>query len=191
MATRTQINDADDAQLAAFAKTHLQLEEVPSDRVGIITALMAAGWNQEYIFTDGEPPAAAQQVTAQQTQQPAPVAELVGALAKYRDDPLVELEIMTHGGPGGNEPASPSHNGSQCLIIQRNKRVKIPYRFYLVLKDAEGTKVEPNPNDPTKTVETNYTDFPLKFLQLPPQAEIDAWHERTKDVVLGSPKVAA
>lgn len=177
--SKIDIADASEAQLADFLTTFLQVEV---DRTKVDTAaklraqITKAGWSAEHIFVQA---AASEPATAKE-QVKSPRVEGKVLTTRYEDDPQVELRIGSTGYPGGEHPASPCHNGTM-LVIQRNMLVKVPYRFYLVLKDSfeDQTRADSKGHP----VVTRVTNFPLFDVKLPPQEEIDAWFERTKDVV--------
>lgn len=171
------LEDATDAQLRDHLTTFLQVEldDKVQTRAQLLAALATAGWTQPHIFVAEEP---AMELASEQIVTPQ--AQARDLTARYEDDPVVELRIGKTGYPGGEHPASPIVNGRR-LVIQRDVLVKIPYRYYLVLANAHEDQTRADPKG--HPVTTRVTNFPLHDVKLPPQAEIDAWHERTKDAV--------
>lgn len=187
------ITEASDQQLRTFAADVQQIEKVPAERGKILAALTEGGWTQDYILVDGEESVFAESDPLPQTAQPRqdyiPFSSAKG-FGFWRKGPMVKLKILSTDRPGGNEPAHPSVNGSPCLIIPRNKRVEIPYDFYLVLNNCIGTKITPGEKIEDELVHTDYTDYPLTEVELPSPQEIAKWQEFTSGNELGG-KVAA
>lgn len=180
MSTRqTPIEEATDDQLRSFLTTFLQIEVGPTvnSRAKLLAELSRA-WKQPFIHVGED----AELVLQDSDVAPSPVVKDLSAL--YQDDPKVELVLDTTAYPGGEEPASPNVNG-KMLVIQRGVKVRVPYRFYDALLNAFEDKTVQDPNDPGKLVVTRVSNFPMREVKLPPQAEIEAWFERTKDKVLG------
>lgn len=196
MTTKVTIAEATDDQLKAFAKDFQQIESIPAARGGVIAALMESGWTNDFVYVAGE---AAAPVQAEQT---APVAQVARAGEKpapmptsgfsyWKDSPMVTLRIMPTDRPGGNEPAHPIINGSPALVIQRNKLVEVPWDFYLVIKQAGGTKLMPGADAKDDLVPQDYSEYPMTDVVLPSQAAVDAWIAKTQGHELGSPKAVA
>jgi hypothetical protein len=118
-----------------------------------------------------------------------PITEMpTSGFGYWRNSPMVVCKIMSTDRPGGNEPAHPSINGSPHLVVQRNVLVRIPYDFYLVIKQAGGTKLVPGAKAEDPLIAQHYLEYPMSDVQLPPQAEIDAWRAKTEGDELGKPK---
>lgn len=173
------IEDASDEQLRSFATSFLQLEldEKVKTRAQILGAITKA-WPQPWIHVAAAPEAPVQAAGV----VPTPKVEKLGFKGHYKDDPIVEVTVGTTAYPGGKHPASVSVNGSNNLVIQRNQRVAIPYRFYLALENAHEEHMV---QDGVEVVATRITNYPMQVHKLPSDEEIAAWHERTKNVVLG------
>jgi hypothetical protein len=186
------IIEASDEQLKAFARDVQQIEKVPNARGPLLAALLESGWDKEYVLADGDDTANDDQPALAQFEQPQEKVTKMptSGFGQWRGSPMVRLKIMPTDRPGGAEPAHPSINGSPCLVIQRNQLVEIPYDFYLVLKQAGGTKVLPGerPNDPL--VEVDYYEYPMTDVVLPPPEEIAKWQAKTTGNELGRPKAA-
>jgi hypothetical protein len=186
------IADAGTPQLIEFAKIQ-QIENVPTDRAKVIAALVESGWTQDYILAAdaAAPPGVADVAPAQaQTLEVGePITEMpTSGFGYWRDAPMVVCKIMSTDRPGGNEPAHPSINGSPHLVVQRNVLVRIPHDFYLVIKQAGGTKLVPGAKAEDPLIAQHYLEYPMSDVQLPTQAEIDAWRAKTEGDELGRPK---
>lgn len=105
--------------------------------------------------------------------------------AHYRYDPKVDLVV--HKAPDTKfHDLHLSVNG-ETLTIQRGERVMLPWRFFLSLRDSRVTKMvetgETNPMTGLAVLEPqDQPSYMFTVHRQPPQEEIDAWHERTKDV---------
>lgn len=109
-----------------------------------------------------------------------PQQRLSGGVGK--DDPKVVIEIATTQLPGGQHPVSVAVNGV-ALVIQRNVKVEIPYRYYLALVNAKNADVsQSDPSQPP--VETVSNNYPMTVHEKPSQGEIDAWHARVDGELL-------
>lgn len=170
------IADASDSQIREFLTTFLQVEVGAASSRAELLAQLSKAWQQEHIVVldEGELELSDEQIVT-------PEVQAKDLTTRYQDDPAVELKIGKTGYPGGEHPASPRVNGRQ-IVIQRDVLVKVPYRFYLALLNSyeDQTRADPKTGHP---VVTRVTNFPLFDVKLPPQSEIDAWHERTRDVV--------
>lgn len=171
------IEEASDADLRAFAIDFMQLELAENATRAQTLAALSKVWKQPFINVTASDDAVQGDSPAVQ-----PKVEAKDLTTRYQDDPVVECIIGTTSYPGGEEPASPCVNG-KMLVVPRNIKVKLPYRFYDALRNSYEDVSRPGPNNTITTTRT--TNFPLQEVVLPPQSEIDAWHERTKDLVLG------
>lgn len=171
------IEEASDDQLRSFAANILQLEL--GDDVRSRAQLLAkidTVWKQAFVQVEELPE------LVLQNDATAPVVPVQQLTARYADDPKVELTIGNTSYPGGKEPVPVSVNGSPNLVIQRERRVALPYRFYLALLEAHEVQTI---QEGKELVETRITNYPVQIHKLPSDEEVAAWHERTKDVVLG------
>lgn len=188
------ITEASDEQLKAFARDVQQIDQVPNERGKILAALVESGYDKDFIFVDGqaedssdEPASAFAQIA-----EPSEKVHKMPAVGFgfWRNSPMVQLRILTTERPGGNEPAHPSINGSPCLVIPRGKLVEIPYDFYLVVKQAGGTKVVPGEKPTDELVKLDYVEYPLTDVVLPSKEEIAKWQAKTSGNELGKAKAA-
>lgn len=172
------IEDASDAELRTFATTTLQLELADSATRAQILGAMSKVHKQPFInIAEDTAPMQAADADAPKVKR-----EAKNLTHRYQDDPVVECVVAKTSYVGGEEPAAPNVNGVQ-LVIPRDILVKIPYRFYLALKDSHEDITRPN--DRGQPVTTRINNFPMSDVVMPPKAEIEAWFERTKDKVLG------
>lgn len=178
------IADANDSELRSFATDYLQLE-IDGAKVNTRAKILAEinkAWTADFIMV---PEAAATlpelgEVAEQQGRSPeTPAHDLT---SNYKDDPVVVLTIMTAAGLGGKYPASCSVNGVQ-LVIPRDVKWNIPYRFYLALCEAH--EIEVRQDEKTlEYIQTKISNYPLNVERLPSKEEIADFHARTDDKVL-------
>lgn len=192
---RIPIAEASDEQLKAFARDVQQIDNIPDQRGKIIAALVESGYTDDYILSDGpaqddgpadDLPAFSQIEEPQEQVYKMPTA----GFGYWKDSPMVRLKILPTDRPGGNEPAHPSINCSPCLVIQRNKLVEIPHDFYLVLRQAGGTKLVAGKEPTDELVRIDYSEYPMTDVELPPKEAIARWQAQTSDNELGKPKAA-
>lgn len=108
-----------------------------------------------------------------------------------RHDPKVTISITP------NKEAYGKHvpvcvNGDN-LVLEVGKEVSIPYRHYLALKNAVEIVLTQEQDSRTgELIEVETPAYTIQFnvLSLPSQAEIDAFHERTRDIKSGMRKAA-
>lgn len=200
------IIDATGEELFTFATLILNLEGPPRDRPGLLAAIINAGHDQDWIVVSGEEEDALQlggsdeavQVVSQYGNVGDPPAKMPPTGFPYwtrpekgkPECPMVVLRILPTDRPGGNEPAHPIINNSPPLVIQRNKLVEIPHDFYLVLRQAGGTKYLPGekPNDPLIAID--YFEYPMVDVILPDPRKVRAWGEWSGAQELGAPRAA-
>lgn len=174
------IEEASDAQLRSFASDFLQLDLSKScDTRAKLLAEIGKAWKQPFInVAVSDSPLQNDQAEAAK-----PQSKHIGILAKYKHDPLVELEIQSTSYPGGDQPAPVNVNGGN-LLIPREVRVTIPYRFYLALKGSHevGTTQD---KDTFEFHHRKFTNYPMTVFKVPSEAEIAEWHKKTDHLRLG------
>lgn len=113
--------------------------------------------------------------------------------AHYSNDPKVTITIPSSDTNGGRAPFPISVNGDS-ILVSRDVEVKIPYRHYLVLKNAK-EEVYTQSFDAGARRYTEHKSIqpavPFSVTEMPSQAEIAAFHERTKDLGREVVKAAA
>lgn len=111
-------------------------------------------------------------------------AEKVAVDPSYRNDPKVIVNIASDDANGGSRHYPICVNGDQ-IHVKRDIDVAIPYRHYLALKNARETVMRQE-YDPARqkfiTVETEQYAVRFSVSAMPSPEEIQAFHERTKDV---------
>lgn len=181
---KVAIEDASDDQIRSFATGYLQLE-LPKDcdtRAKMLAAIDKA-WKSPFILVEQ-----GIQPVAGQTEEPKRATQFIGFLAKFRDDPPVELEIGMTSYPGGDKPVPVNVNGAN-LVIPRGRPYVIPYRFFLALANAHHVDVTQD----AETLQlqfTKTTNYPLTGVKMPPQEEIDAWHKKFDGITSGGKPAA-
>jgi len=100
----------------------------------------------------------------------------------FRDDPKVEIEIMPSADPARAKDVQIPVNGD-VIIVQRQKRVSIPYRHYLALDIAreqvarDTDETNPLTGLPFKEWVDQHS-YPFQVHSMPSAAEIAAWEAR-------------
>lgn len=172
MMERKQITACSDEELKVFAETVLQLDLTGANtRPKIVAALGQSGWEHDWVMVDAD--------KNEEGDAVAVAAQIVYDTGRD-DGPPVKLKILETDMPGGRHPAHPDVNG-RMLVVQRNMTVEIPYAFYLALKNAISGSVQQGPDRdgrPGELITTNVTNYPMSEVELPTQAEIEAWHAR-------------
>jgi hypothetical protein len=170
------IVDATDQQIRDFCDAQ-QIELDATSRSEML-AVLSSVWEHDYILMavgeyDGQ---------TDQVQTPEPIAQTTITGGVGSNDPKVLIRIGKTEMPGGKDPVPVGVNG-RTVVIQRDMNVELPYRFYLALQNAVRETVDQNSQtgDITTSAVSNY---PMQTLRLPPQDEIDAWHESTRDVLM-------
>lgn len=101
----------------------------------------------------------------------------------HSHDPRVVINISRTDDKRRTKDVTVQVNGV-TFQIQREKDVAVPYRVFLALRDAlekaavDGDEFNPVTGDPIK-VWANVPSYPFSVVEKPPQAEVDAWLERT------------
>jgi hypothetical protein len=187
-----KISEATDEQLRKFATDVQQIENVPTERGRIIAALVESGHESDFIFVEGDASPDQDEPVEQFAEPEETVHKMPTAgFGYWKNSPMVRLKILPTDRPGGNEPAHPSINGSPPLVIARNKLVEIPWDFYLVLKQAGGTKLVSGALPTDDLVKLDYSEYPMTDVVLPSRDAIAKWQARTGDNELGRPKAQA
>lgn len=168
--------DATDDQLRDFAELTLQLDVTgTSDRSNLLSLIQTA-WPQDFLMAEE-----AAEASDEQTQKIAPHADrIAGGIGD--NDPKVILVVREDDKPGGKEPVALGVNG-RTIVLQRNVRVEVPYRFYLNLRDAAYGSVVQDPVT-KEAVETQSPRYNIVVESLPTPAEIAEWHARVDDLVM-------
>jgi hypothetical protein len=141
------ITDATDAQLKWFAQNVQQIENVPQRPRRLLAALIASGHKAISSSSRRE----SEQSRSTQSSRARPVrrveragrqdaADRLRLLARIRRWSLAHYADRP---PRRQRAGAPVDQRLAALVIQRGKLVEIPYDFYLVLKQAGGTKIGP------------------------------------------------
>lgn len=120
--------------------------------------------------------------------KPSPIID-----AGYRSDPKVIVNISSDDANGGKRHYPICVNGDQ-ILVKRDTDVAIPYRHYIALRNAKETVMSQD-FDSAKmkyiTVERDQYAVRFNVISMPSQDEIDAFHERTKNIGREPVKAAA
>lgn len=110
----------------------------------------------------------------------------------YSNDPKVTINLASDPLTGGSHHFPITHGGD-LILVARDTDVQIPYRHFLVLKDAKERVYwqEQNPAG-GKPIMREADQLAVRFsvLAMPSKEEIDAWHERTDSIGRDKKKAA-
>lgn len=179
MSTETKtvkISEATREQLRTFAQQMLGMSFAANASTDKMIGQIRSAWDKDEI-----PVIAASGPTDQTGTPPAKpngTRALRGDTSK--NDPQVELTINEQEGPAGKRPVFVQVNG-RGMLIPRNQRVTVGYRFFEALKNAVKTvhEQEEDGNISSRDVPS----YPFQVHSMPSPAEIDAWLERTAKIV--------
>lgn len=104
--------------------------------------------------------------------------------ADYRHDPKVTVNIASDPLNGGKHAFPICVNGDQ-ILVKRDTDVAIPYRHFVALKNARETTMRQEfdaAHQKYTTIETEQYAVRFSVIDMPSQAEITAFEERTKDL---------
>ena len=182
---KVNIDDANREQLFYFARQILNIEigyRANNAQVRAKIAQAAPG------VTEITVPAVSAIPATEQAPVPAaaPVAGTRKLTTHFRDDPKVEIEIMPSADPARAKDVQIPVNGD-VIIVQRSKRVSIPYRHYLALNQAkeqvarDTDEINPMTGLPFKEWVDQHS-YPFQVHSMPSAEEIAAWDARTRDM---------
>lgn len=182
--TRTiPILEATADELRAFAQSHLGMSIHPSAKLETVLAKVQAAYFKDTIaLPDADEPV---ELDAQADTDAAPKAVHVqptnrAAGTSSSHDPKVRLRIEGHEGVGGKRSVPVGVNGVH-MLIPRQKEVDVPYRYYLVLKNAVRTHYQQD-QETNDMIATEVPAYPFQVVKMPSEEEIEAWHERTRGI---------
>lgn len=186
------LEEATNAQLLHFAQTVMGLDVNPgTPSTTLRSKIMQARPDIDSIEVPAGKPAAGTVSNPDGTHTATAAAESIPqgvAGLHFRYDPKVRLRIQ-----GTTEATRAKDVQIACqgevIILRRDRDVEIPYRHFLVLKDAIETvardtdEINPLTGLPIKEwVEQN--SYPYQILAMPSEEEIAAWHKRTSALQL-------
>ncbi len=180
MIIKLPLANATDEQIRDFAETMQIDTSTARDRAGLI-AMLGLAWEHDYIRVlveadddDGGEAAGEPAITQTETID-ATAQRMTGGIGE--NDPKVRIRITKTEQVGGKDPVPVGHNG-RTVVIQRDKDVDIPYRFYCALKDAIREDVTQDPSTGDITTDA-VTAYPVSVLAMPSPEQIAAWEART------------
>ena len=171
------IADASDAQLFDYATKVLQLECGTGAGRDAIIATISLAWQNDWIMVE-----AGEHSVLFAQDDPVNVHAVKLAGSKGENDPRVELTIHQTEMPGGKDPVPVGVNG-QTVVIQRNMRASVPYRYYVALQNANRMLVSQDlaTGELSEIVVNNY---PMTIHALPTPREIEEWKATTDEMLL-------
>ncbi|MEQ1888650.1 MAG: hypothetical protein ABL951_05650 [Alphaproteobacteria bacterium] len=112
------------------------------------------------------------EITVMIEQPDMPSAAPPDAPAGPRPEPMVRLTIHPAEGKGGDEKFPIAWKG-RLIALERGKESVIPYKYYLILRDAVGEDYEQDDKYTIHKRQTRAVSYTVN--EMPPQSEIDAW----------------
>ena len=187
MATKKiSIHEATQAQLRHVLETQYGVPKIhPStNSKTLITKLMTMHVGSEIEVDDGLEQSSTQGSNVVGIPQevsaviaPAPTAgHALGGMSS-RDAPKVTVMIFNGEGAAGTQKVFVGWN-TKGMLIERGKPQPIPWPYYEILKTCIETQTFQN--EAGEDVNTDVQAYPFQVLQMPPQAEIDAWRALTR-----------
>lgn len=184
--TSVLFSEATPAQKRSYASTFLNLDlgaDPSPDQVD--AAIRTAQPNTEIIFVMADqaaeqkyeaavaPPSTADRV-------PDSGVGSVGSLG-HGDPPVtINIPVQETTDQSGQLDVMVGING-RAWQIRRGRDATVPYRVYLALKDAKGISINHDLSTGDETTRENVR-FGFNVVEMPPKAEIAAWHERVDAV---------
>lgn len=173
---RKPIVDANVEELKAFANGVLGIEVHPATtKVESVLAKIQPAWPHDYIMVDD------QAEPSPEVEQGAPPPRVDGQTPAGKtpaaDDPKVTVVISEQPVPGGKRPVAVGHNGVFMLIPRGTPQV-IPYRYFLVLRDAVETQYSEDEHNEGEFIETIGYSYPFQVLKGPTEEEEEAWRKK-------------
>ncbi len=177
------IAKASDAELRDFAELVLQLNAEGCGTRARLLALIRPAWPADYIFVEAADAAAAGDGEEPQADAARPQAQVkLAGGGGSKDDPKWLIRISATELTGGKDPVPVGVNG-HIVVIQRNMEVEVPHRYIEALRNAVRVSVAQDPRTQEFTLSA-FTNYPLEIIERPSRDEIEAFRERTKDLVL-------
>lgn len=145
--------------------------EVDSDRTIIITDEASGEMEPGQTNTGNRP-----SYMANIDQLPGAIRPMKGKGPAYKTDPLVVIVIAKEDKPGGHDDVSVGVNGS-CMQIPRGRACEVPYRFFMVLVNAQKLVIEHDLSNPleVKEIKKVVPSYPVEVKVSPPREEIMKW----------------
>lgn len=105
--------------------------------------------------------------------------------AMHHHDPKIDILIPATPEPGGDRDVPFDINGT-TFLVKRDTWATVPYRIYLVLKDAMETVYTPQQDDLGRlsVASRDVYSYPFTSRNEPSEEEIAEWRERTDSVEL-------
>jgi len=176
------IEKASQPQLLWFAQVRLGMKRIQANTGhDKLIAKIREAWTEDFIETDDDMPAdgkaGPEKNRGHYGAHPTPSRPKVDPLRFGVLDPLVNIRVHADRHKGGDRPV-PCHLNGVEYWIPRNRDVPIPYRYYLVLKEAVGDIHDGWDDKAQRNSDSRETQsYTFTVNKMPSQAEIDAWHK--------------
>lgn len=200
-AIKVQLDDASHPQLRYYCEAILNLDGIKpvgqssSYYIARIRAVLGDEINEIELPADSVNFAAPKPAAIDIA--PTPEGAIPSGVAgqHYMYDPKVELTIAPTNDRTRSRDVQVAVNGD-AFIMQRGKRIAVPYRVYLALKDAIETvsrdtdEINPQSQMPVKEW-VEQPSYSFTENKLPTDEQIAEWHRRTDNFELRAEPVAA
>ena len=185
---KVKLEDATNAQLRYYCEAIINLDGIKAGQSNshLIAKVRAAQGEETEVIE--LPPESVHFAPARQAAvdiAPTPEGDIPSGPAgqHYRYDPKAEITIAQTSDKTRSRDVQVAVNGD-VIIVQRGKRVAIPYRFYLALDNAiekiarDTDEINPQSQMPVKEW-VDQPSYSYTTHRLPSDEEIAAWHKRT------------
>ena len=176
-----KFEDATVEDLRQFAMESLGMKFHPNMKIGKVAAGVRAVWRNDFITlyaapTDEGPKVEGVKVTVKDDQMTvnASIRALVGGSSKK--DPKVRLFINHAEGAGGQRPVFVSCNNVP-MLLPRGEDIDVPYRYYLILRNAIGTAYEMD-DETFQLQPRDVPSYPFQVVKLPTPEEMEPWNKQ-------------
>jgi hypothetical protein len=173
------IVDASDAELKDFAEVTLVLDVPERTTRADLMALIGPAWPAPHIFVEAADVDEREDVQTDEARAVARVRLNVGGAS---EDPKWLIRIANTELPGGRDPVPVGVNGRH-VVIQRGVEVEVPHRYIEAIQNA--VRISVTQDQRTQEMHTtSFSNYPLEIIERPSKADIAAWFERTKNLLL-------
>ena len=170
------IDDCTDDELRNHANINLGLGVPTNIGRGTLLAKIRQVWQPDFIHVADEEEADLdiEYDEADAGDVKANIRSLRGSSSK--NDPKVRLTVAMNESPGGSRDFFVSVN-NVAMLVPRGEEIHLPYRYYLVLKNAVSTTFTMDP-ETFENVPRDVPAYPFSVVTLPTDEEMRGWHEQ-------------
>lgn len=175
---RLATDDATDEQIAEFIELNGIEVEKGATRATLL-ALHSSFTDNPWILVPDLPEDINAAMMAQADAVSAPAQQrLEGGIGD--NDPTIRVTVSSTSMPGGKHPVPVGVNG-RVVVIQRDKSVDLPMRYYYALENAVAAEVS-QVEGTNERVETSIKNYPVSVQEWPDKSDVIAWRAKVDDV---------